>query len=156
MLYVDAGTVHAIYPGSVLLETQQNSDLTYRLYDYGRGRELHLDKALAAMRIETGAGKVKAQTRDAKTTLIESRYFRVDSFRLDAGQEAAALAEHLADLSGVPAILFVALGECSLHVEGGQFLLHRGEVAVVPPRSGNWKLRAEEACHLICMTPGHS
>ena len=38
MIFVDAGTVHAIWPGSILLETQQNCDLTYRMYDYGRGR----------------------------------------------------------------------------------------------------------------------
>jgi mannose-6-phosphate isomerase len=38
MIFVDAGTVHAIWPGSILLETQQNSDITYRMYDYGRPR----------------------------------------------------------------------------------------------------------------------
>ena len=37
MIFVDAGTVHAIWPGSILLETQQNCDLTYRMFDYGRG-----------------------------------------------------------------------------------------------------------------------
>jgi len=154
MLYVDAGTVHAIYPGAVLLETQQNSDLTYRLYDFGRGRELHLDEGLAAMRIKTAAGKVKPQTSNCNTALIESEYFRIDSFCLEGAQEAVALAEHLTARPGVPAILFVATGECSLQVEGGQFLLHQGQVAVVPQRSGNWKLQAEEACQLICMTPG--
>ena len=61
MIYVDAGTVHAIGPGSVLVETQQNSDTTYRLYDYGRGRELHIEQGLAAMKEKTYAGKVKPQ-----------------------------------------------------------------------------------------------
>src|SRR5262249_10820792 len=42
LIYVEAGTVHAIGPGSILVETQQNSDTTFRLYDYGRPRELHL------------------------------------------------------------------------------------------------------------------
>jgi mannose-6-phosphate isomerase len=46
MVFVDAGTVHAIGPGVVLLETQQTSDVTFRLYDYGRGRELHLEQGL--------------------------------------------------------------------------------------------------------------
>ena len=45
--YVPAGTVHAIGAGVSLLEFQQNSDLTYRLFDYGRPRELHLDEAIA-------------------------------------------------------------------------------------------------------------
>ncbi|MCI0355271.1 MAG: class I mannose-6-phosphate isomerase [Acidobacteria bacterium] len=57
MIYNPAGTVHAIGPGSVLLEVQQNSDVTYRLYDYGRPRELHLELGLAAMREETSSGR---------------------------------------------------------------------------------------------------
>lgn len=45
--YIPAGTVHAIGAGVSLIEVQQNSDITYRLYDYGRPRELHLDQGLA-------------------------------------------------------------------------------------------------------------
>jgi mannose-6-phosphate isomerase len=45
--YVPAGAIHAIGGGLALCEIQQLSDITYRLYDYGRGRELHLDHALA-------------------------------------------------------------------------------------------------------------
>jgi len=45
--YVPAGTVHAMGPGLSLVEVQQNTDITYRLYDYGRPRELHLDAGLA-------------------------------------------------------------------------------------------------------------
>lgn len=45
--FVPAGTVHAIGAGISLLEFQQNADVTYRLYDYGRPRELHLDDGMA-------------------------------------------------------------------------------------------------------------
>jgi mannose-6-phosphate isomerase len=45
-LFTPTGTIHAIGPGVGLLEIQQQSDITYRLYDYGRPRELHLEKAL--------------------------------------------------------------------------------------------------------------
>jgi mannose-6-phosphate isomerase len=45
--YSPAGTVHAIGPGLVVIEIQQNVDLTYRLYDYGSARELHLDDGVA-------------------------------------------------------------------------------------------------------------
>ena len=45
--FAEAGTVHAIGAGITLCEIQQNSDVTYRLYDYGRGRDLHLEKGLA-------------------------------------------------------------------------------------------------------------
>ena len=47
LLYSPAGTVHAIGAGISLIEIQQNLDLTYRLYDYGRPRELHLDEGIA-------------------------------------------------------------------------------------------------------------
>lgn len=47
VFYSPAGTVHAIGPGLSLIEIQQNLDLTYRLYDYGRPRDLHLEDALA-------------------------------------------------------------------------------------------------------------
>lgn len=45
--YIPANTVHAIGAGVSLIEVQQNADVTYRLYDYGRPRELHLDEAMA-------------------------------------------------------------------------------------------------------------
>lgn len=45
--YSPAGTIHALGPGLCIIEVQQNADLTYRLYDYGRGRELHLDEGVA-------------------------------------------------------------------------------------------------------------
>ena len=78
MIFVDAGTVHAIWPGSILLETQQNCDLTYRMYDYGRGRELHIEKSLEAMRLETRAGKVQPRVLADRTILLDSKYFRVE------------------------------------------------------------------------------
>ncbi|WP_235219147.1 class I mannose-6-phosphate isomerase [Sphingobium sp. C100] len=49
--FIPAGTVHAIGAGITLAEIQQNVDITYRLYDYGRPRELHLDQGLAVSRL---------------------------------------------------------------------------------------------------------
>jgi mannose-6-phosphate isomerase len=50
--FVPAGTVHAIGAGLALVEVQQNVDVTYRLYDYGRPRELHLDDGVAVSRAQ--------------------------------------------------------------------------------------------------------
>jgi mannose-6-phosphate isomerase len=57
VFYSPAGTIHSIGAGLKLIEVQQNVDLTYRLYDYGRPRELHLDKAVAAARPEPFRGE---------------------------------------------------------------------------------------------------
>jgi mannose-6-phosphate isomerase len=78
LIFVDAGTVHAIWPGSILLETQQYSDLTYRMYDYGRARELHIEKSLEATRLTTRAGKVPPLELPGRTILIDREYFRVE------------------------------------------------------------------------------
>jgi mannose-6-phosphate isomerase len=56
--YVPAGTIHAIGGGLSLLEFQQNSDVTYRLYDYGRPRELHLDDAVAVANLDPYPGNL--------------------------------------------------------------------------------------------------
>src|SRR5271170_1229148 len=55
--FIPAGTVHAIGAGLALCEVQQHSDITYRLYDYGRPRELHLDKAIQVSSTEASSAK---------------------------------------------------------------------------------------------------
>ena len=57
-LYVPAGTIHAIGAGIALLEFQQNSDVTFRLYDYGRPRELHLDDAVGVSTLDAYPGNL--------------------------------------------------------------------------------------------------
>jgi len=55
--FVPAGTVHAIGAGIALCEIQQNSDITYRVYDYGRPRELHLEEAIRCATLGRHAGR---------------------------------------------------------------------------------------------------
>jgi mannose-6-phosphate isomerase len=74
MLYVAAGTVHTIGGGMILVETQQTSDVTYRLYDYGRPRQIHVAEGLAATRLHTNAGKVvRAGSNRRKSGIEEAR-----------------------------------------------------------------------------------
>jgi len=85
MVFVDAGTVHAIGPGVTLLEVQQTCDVTYRLFDYGRPRELHLDEGLAVVKLKTAAGKIEPLDKTTYTRLIETKYFVVDRIDICAG-----------------------------------------------------------------------
>jgi mannose-6-phosphate isomerase len=85
MVYVEAGTIHAIGPGLVILETQQYSDTTYRLYDYGRPRPLHLKEGLAVTKAQTNAGLVAPVKHEGFVRLIGSPYFVVDRFELSSG-----------------------------------------------------------------------
>ncbi|MGC9292021.1 MAG: type I phosphomannose isomerase catalytic subunit [Acidobacteriaceae bacterium] len=143
MIFVEAGTVHAIAPGLVLLETQQNSDMTYRLYDYGRPRELHLEEGLRAMRLLTNAGKVEPRVNDNKTLLIQSQYFRVDRFMLPvpAVAHSFALRTQRDSAWGVVQLVFVASGSGELHAAGCEpIALRRGELAVIPACVTEWQM----------------
>jgi mannose-6-phosphate isomerase len=117
MIFVDAGTVHAIWPGAVLLETQQNSDITYRMYDYGRPRELHVEKALEATRLTTAAGKVTPKTLADRTLLIDAEYFRVERIPVSGKRESASLLAADSQAGGL-AYLFAATGAGRIEGDG--------------------------------------
>ena len=73
-IYIPAGTVHAIEAGVMLIEVQQNSNITYRLHDWGRGRELHVEKSLDVIDYE---GKNKGGKID-NFHKLETPYFKVE------------------------------------------------------------------------------
>lgn len=77
--YIPAGTVHAIGAGISLIEVQQNSDVTYRLYDYGRPRELHLDAGLKVARADRYPPRLHRQVpARGSVQLVEGPHFRLD------------------------------------------------------------------------------
>ena len=108
-IFVDAGTVHAIWPGSILLETQQNCDLTYRLYDYGRPRELHVEKALEAIRLDTRAGKIAPKVLADRTILVDSEYFCMERIVVNGIKDSADLPGQDEPAKGL-SYLFAAAG----------------------------------------------
>lgn len=160
LIYVDAGTVHAIWPGSVLLETQQNCDLTYRLYDYGRPRELHVAKALEATRLQTAAGKVKPVVLSDRAVLVDREYFCVERFRIDGVKEGAELAsaeEFLGGEQSALSYLFAASGSGEISACGGADFapvpLPKCGIVAVPAGSPSWQIAAKGSLELIRITP---
>lgn len=82
VFYSPAGTIHAIGPGLRLIEVQQNVDLTYRLYDYGRPRELHLDEAVAVARPEPfQGGQRPVPLGEGRTLLCAGDKLRIERCR---------------------------------------------------------------------------
>ena len=79
-LMVPAGTIHAIGAGISLLEFQQNADVTYRLYDYGRPRELHVNEAVAVTRSEPYPDDLAIHLADGEErTLVDGPHFKLAS-----------------------------------------------------------------------------
>ena len=157
MVFVDAGTVHAIWPGSVLLETQQNSDLTYRLFDYGRPRELHVAKALEAIRLKTGAGKIPPIELPDRTVLIDRQYFSVERIPVAGSRTGASMIRADEEASSGLSYLFAAEGEGKVHpVQTGDFDavdLPTRNVVAIPAASPAWKIEDRGGLELIRITP---
>ncbi|MGL4800444.1 MAG: type I phosphomannose isomerase catalytic subunit [Cellulosilyticaceae bacterium] len=76
--YIPSGLIHAICPGVIIAEIQQSSDITYRVYDYNRGREMHLDKAMDVSDLT-----LKPQLAIDERLLCQGEYFTVEKLVVD-------------------------------------------------------------------------
>ena len=99
--YIPANTVHAIGAGVSLIEVQQNADITYRLYDYGRPRELHLDEGIAVAEGGPHDPALRRRVPDRGTVeLADGRYFTLH--RLDGEPDAELRARYSGPLLTLP------------------------------------------------------
>ena len=99
--YIPANTVHAIGAGVSLIEVQQNADITYRLYDYGRPRELHLDQGVAVARGEPHDPALRRHVPERGTVeLANGRYFQLH--RVDGEPDAAMCETYAGSLLVIP------------------------------------------------------
>lgn len=148
MIYVAGGTVHTLGPGSILVETQQQSDCTYRLYDYGRPRELHLKEGLAAVKEKVASGKVLrpapaviGHTKNTLAPLIRAPYFVVDQFELKEPQ-----AFETVDDTGKGSVqILVAVEGCGVVEASGMepVTLAKGDAAVIPASLQTFRVRPQ-------------
>ena len=148
MIYVAGGTVHTLGPGSVIVETQQQSDTTYRLYDYGRPRELHLKEGLAAVKAKVASGKVvrpaPAQIQGSsnrQAALVAAPYFVVDMFEMKDAQELSTR-----DGSGKSsAQILVAVEGCGVVEAPGAepVTVAKGDAVVIPASTERFTVRPQ-------------
>jgi mannose-6-phosphate isomerase len=148
MIYVSGGTVHTLGPGSIMVETQQQSDTTYRLYDYGRGRELHLKEGLAAVKEKVASGKVIRPapttvngTSNCRSPLVASPFFVVEGYELKEPQDFRTRGENAK--SSVQ--ILVAVEGCAvIEARGAEpVTLAKGDAVVVPASIGDFNVRPQ-------------
>ncbi|WP_175057196.1 mannose-6-phosphate isomerase, class I [Streptococcus salivarius] len=140
--YVPSGTMHAIGAGIMVLETQQSSDTTYRVYDFDRKddqgnlRELHLEKSIDVLTIGEPANSRPVTTKvdDFKSTLlVASDFFAVYKWEILGKADF----EKTADYS-----LFSVLdGQGSLHVDGQNYDIAKGSHFILPSDVQAWEIK---------------
>jgi mannose-6-phosphate isomerase len=134
-VFVPAGTIHAIGGGLQLFELQQSSDTTYRLYDWGRDREMHLEQGIACSRVVPSepVGPAGAGSR----RLISCEFFTIDwceptgSLTVDPGEQWSAVT--------------VVAGSVTFDA----FTLGPGQTAIVPQSAGIQTLSTGSADQIV-------
>jgi mannose-6-phosphate isomerase len=148
MIYVAGGTVHTLGPGVVIVETQQQSDTTYRLYDFGRPRPLHLERGLASVKEHNASGKVIRPAPEAidggknrSCPMIAAPYFTVDLLELKAPHEFAG--GHASGKTSVE--ILVAVEGCGVVESEGRdsVTLTKGDAVVIPASLPGFRLRPQ-------------
>ncbi len=146
VFFIEARTLHAIGAGILIAEIQQNSNTTYRVYDYGRvgadgkPRPLHVEKAMDVTRLTPpdrpcGRPQNAPVQADGYSSLLlaECEYFTVRE--LDVASRASLLAGEESFHS-----LLLLSGEMTLKMDGGEMQLKKGDSVFVPAGSGDYLL----------------
>lgn len=144
VFFIKAGTIHAIGAGALVAEIQENSNLTYRLYDYdrvakdGKKRDLHVDKALAVANLSSSAEPrqpiriLKYRQGVASELLTRCRYFEV--YRMLVNTERRQKVHYRADELAFRVLLCVN-GCGMISYEGGSITFYKGDCVFVPADS---------------------
>jgi mannose-6-phosphate isomerase len=154
MIYVAGGTVHTLGPGSVVIETQQQSDTTYRLYDYGRARELHLKDGMAAVKEKVNSGKVVRPaplqlngSKNRHSPLVAAPYFVVDMFEAKEPLQLSTC-----DDSGKSSVqILTAVEGCGVIEVPGQdpVTLAKGDAVIIPACISRFGVRPQWALEFL-------
>jgi mannose-6-phosphate isomerase len=151
--FVPAGTLHTIGPGMVLCEVQEYSDLTYRVYDYGRvdahgkPRELHIEKALDVIEfgrpISGKASRIHLPGHGMQTSLLSAcRYFATERWKITAPVEAHSDPAHF-DL------LVILAGSGDFAWGSAPAAYQSGECWLVPAGLGTFSLKPNEPSKIL-------
>jgi len=144
--YLPAGTVHALGPGVVVAEVQTPSDTTYRVTDWGRGREIHVERSMQCIHFEPtddttpGAGGNR---------LLETPYFAVDKLEATGNDQPQPISDGQCTavmiVGGAGPVWIEPAGAAPLETKAGQTVL-------IPAALENVTLQAEQECTFLRIT----
>jgi mannose-6-phosphate isomerase len=152
-VFIRAGTVHTLGGGIVVFEVQQNSDVTFRLYDWdhvdaktGQPRPLQVDRALACIDFAEGPAGPVAPVVEAATPVVRERLFDCEHFRL---WRLRGQSPFTVGAGGVPRVLICIEGAGQVDHGGATYDVGRGEVWLLPAVVGACALRPSGAVNLL-------
>jgi mannose-6-phosphate isomerase len=138
--FVKSGLVHAIGEGVIIAEIQQNSDTTYRVYDYNRGRELHIEKALDVVNLKL-RGKRSEGLRAQYDGYVKIFYCLCDHFSL----ELYEITDKVSECSDNERfyIFTVVEGQGRITYKGGNENISFGDSILIPAQLGEYEIKGK-------------
>ncbi|MDU2265757.1 mannose-6-phosphate isomerase, class I [Clostridium celatum] len=134
---INSGLVHAICSGLVIAEIQQNSDITYRVYDYGRPREIHLEKSLDVIDFNLKPKKLVENYKEflgyKVSSLCENEYFSIYKYVI------SSKAEFRSD-NNTFSIITCVQGVGVINYSGGNETIYKGESLLIPATLGKYEI----------------
>ena len=136
---IDSGLVHAICEGVIIAEIQQNSDITYRVYDYGRPREIHIQKSLDVINFELQCknlsnNKAKIYEGYRRTFLCENDYFYMEKLEIEKSYKECSNEERFY-------IYTVVDGEGIITSYMGDQNINKGDSIFIPASLGEYEIK---------------
>ena len=154
--YVPSGTIHAIGKGIMILETQQSSDTTYRVYDYdrtddqGKTRELHIQQSVDVTTVPAKAPELSIreikQGSSAIVTYLETEFFNVYEWEVRGKLNLEQQADYT--------LMTVIDGYGQLVIDGHSYELKMGTSCILPNPIKKWTLQGELT--VIASEPGEN
>lgn len=126
---IPSGRLHAIDAGNLILEIQQNSNTTYRVYDWGRPRELHVKESLKSIDFNDLEPQISPRTQEKEALLVKNSVFTVRRYFLGAGEAFAIFPSKTAQ------ILSIVDGNLNDYKTGENLLIPRGQSASITAKS---------------------
>lgn len=152
-VFIPAGTVHSLGGDVVVFEIQQNSDVTFRLYDWGhvdaktgQPRELEVDQALACIDFKDGAAGLVMPIVEVETPVKRERLFESDAFRLWRMHGESPFTVGAADM---PRVLVCTEGAGQVEHSGDTYAVKKGEAWLLPAIVGACRFRPSSAVSLL-------
>lgn len=140
-IYIPSGTIHAILGNTLICEIQQNSNLTYRVYDWdrlgkdGKPRQLHINKAIDVINVQTKP-ELKHDANEECNTLVQSEFFTVEKIKVKQEYKDTSSKESFYAVN-------IIEGNGKIETQDTQYEIKKGDSFLIPANLGEYTVKGK-------------
>ncbi len=141
-IYIPSGTLHSILKNILILEIQQNSNITYRLFDWnrvdknGKSRELHIERAIKSIKLSNKPNKFHINSNNGNNAIIKNEFFNVNKIVIKEEFETYSSLNTLS-------IMNVVDGNGKIYTSNNEYVLKKGDTFIIPATMGIYRIKGK-------------